>query len=49
MYAQPTPSRVEQHIDSLKRSHRITYIGKNDSIQAIDERSMLDIFYYDQF
>lgn len=49
MYAQPTSSRVEQHIDSLKRSHRITYIGKNDSIQAIDERSMLDIFYYDQF
>ena len=42
-------TRVEQYIDSLKKSHRITYIGEGEKSDSIDERVLLDIFYYDQF
>lgn len=42
-------SRVNQYIDSLKNSHRITYLDGNARTDSIAERELLDIFYYDQF
>ncbi|MBO5961320.1 MAG: hypothetical protein J6P99_05730, partial [Paludibacteraceae bacterium] len=41
-------THIEQYIDTLKNSHRITYIGGIEA-DSINERRMLDIFYYDQF
>ena len=41
-------THIEQYIDSLKNSHRITYIGESKT-DSINERRLLDIFYYDQF
>lgn len=42
-------THVHQYIDTLKKSHRITYIGNGEKADSVQERSMLDIFYYDQF
>lgn len=44
-----TQSRMEQHIDSLKNTHRIEYLGEGEKPTQPDERALLDIFYYDQF
>ena len=42
-------SRVDEYIDSLKRTHRIEYLGEGESASPAREREMIDMFYYDQF
>lgn len=50
MTAQNRPrSRMEEYIDSLKRTHRIEYLGDGKLPTMSDERALIDIFYYDQF
>lgn len=48
--AQQAPVFPEEvHVDSLKANHQITYFGDGEKADSLQERKLIDMFYYDQF
>lgn len=45
--APPTPE--ERQVDSLKTHHQIVFFGKEEKVDTLKEKALIDRFYYDQF